>query len=213
MTKNKTNENRLNKWLPEAKGVIHVGANRGQERARYRRNKLDVIWIEPIPKIFSKLQENILKYPKQKAYKRLITDKDNETYEFHIANLRGGASSIYEFSPTLEKIHPDIHYVETISLQSVTLSTFVQQEKINMEDYDALVMDTQGSELLVLKGAKDIINNFKIIRSEAASFELYKGNCIDNELISFLEPYGFKETYRRSHFHKYGEVSDIIFKK
>jgi len=211
MKKNKTNENRLNKWLPEAKGVIHVGANHGQERARYKRNKLDVIWIEPIPKIFAKLQKNILEYPKQKAYQRLITDKDNETYKFNVANIKGGASSIYEISQELEKMHPNIHYIETLSLQSITLSTFVQQEKINMENYDALVMDTQGSELLVLEGARNLINNFKFVRCETSSFPLYKESCLEKEILSFMHSYQFKEIYRRSHISRYGEISDIIF--
>ena len=36
-------------FLRKVSGVIHVGANLGQERAHYARFRLDVVWIEPIP--------------------------------------------------------------------------------------------------------------------------------------------------------------------
>lgn len=213
MKKNKIKENRINRWLPKVKGVIHVGANVGQERHNYNRNNLDVIWIEPIPEVFAKLQEKIKEYPKQKAYKRLITNKDDETYQFHVASNRGGSSSIYDITKEFKKIHPDIRYVDTFSVQSVTLSTFVQQEGIDIKKYDGLVMDTQGSELLVLEGAIPLINNFKFIRCEASSFPLYEGCCLEKEIMSFMNLYQFREIYRHSHSSKYGEVTDIIFER
>ena len=47
------------------KGIIHVGANVGQEADEYQPR--DVVWIEPIPSVFLKLQGNILKYKNQIA--------------------------------------------------------------------------------------------------------------------------------------------------
>ena len=46
-----------NSFLNNVSGVIHVGANSGQERYEYNLYSLDVIWIEPIPKIFNKLKK------------------------------------------------------------------------------------------------------------------------------------------------------------
>ena len=37
------------RFLKEVSGVVHVGANTGQERGIYDKLSLDVIWIEPIP--------------------------------------------------------------------------------------------------------------------------------------------------------------------
>ena len=37
-------------YLKRVTGVIHVGANAGQERELYASFHLDVVWIEPIPR-------------------------------------------------------------------------------------------------------------------------------------------------------------------
>ena len=78
-----------------------------------------------------------------------------------------------------------------------------------------LVMDTQGSELLVLKGAIPILQNFTYIKTEVPDFESYKGCCQLKDLQSFLTQHGFKEFSR----HKFathpngGNYYDIIYKK
>lgn len=48
-----------NRFLREVEGVIHVGANSGQERGIYNRFGLRVIWIEPTPEIFMELRKNL----------------------------------------------------------------------------------------------------------------------------------------------------------
>ena len=37
-------------FLADARGVIHVGANVGQERDLYAAYRLPVVWIEPTPR-------------------------------------------------------------------------------------------------------------------------------------------------------------------
>jgi putative component of toxin-antitoxin plasmid stabilization module len=85
---------RLNDFLKHITGVIHVGANIGQECQTYAQNNLDVLWIEPIPDIFERLTKNIACYPKQKAVNALVTDKDGEEYAFNISSNYGNSSSI-----------------------------------------------------------------------------------------------------------------------
>ena len=82
--------------------------------------------------------------------------------------------------------------------------------------YDGLVMDTQGSELLVLKGASVALSGFKYIKTEAANFEMYKGAAREIDLVSYLKPRGF-HLLRRDVFAKKpdrsGEVSDLLFER
>src|SRR5262249_367879 len=73
-------------FLRKVSGVIHVGANLGQERVLYSRHGLNVIWIEPIPEIFRELSRNVEGFPWQRAYQYLITDRDDAEYTFHISN-------------------------------------------------------------------------------------------------------------------------------
>jgi FkbM family methyltransferase len=78
-------------------GVVHVGANLGQEREVYAALGLDVVWIEPIPEIFAQLKENVQGFPNQLAIEALVTDIDDKEYVFHIANNDGASSSILAF--------------------------------------------------------------------------------------------------------------------
>lgn len=179
-------------FLTRVKGVIHVGASTGQEREVYARRDLNVAWIEPIPDVFARLQANLQHFPKQRAYRYLITDRDDQAYTFHVASNNGESSSIYPFGEGTA-FWPEISFSPQLSLQSVTLSSWVKRENIDLADFDALVMDTQGSELLVLKGAGEVLSRLKYIRSEAADFEIYQGCCRLDELRQFLEQRAFVE--------------------
>jgi FkbM family methyltransferase len=198
----------------KVKGVIHVGANTGQEVRLYDRYGLAVIWIEPIPEVFETLRSNLKSFPRQIPVKGLVTDADNVEYPFHLANNNGASSSILDFN--LHKdIWPDVKYEKTIYLRSSTLPTLLEQNNLDNRNYDMLVMDTQGSELLVLKGAQPILKDFKYIKAEVPDFESYKDCCQLGDLQSFLDQHGFRE-YMRHRFAKHrggGSYYDIIYKK
>lgn len=186
----------INEYLRDAEGVIHVGANVGQEAKRYHRHGLNVYWIEPIPYVFNMLENNIRQYPKQEAHLALVADTNDQEYKLHIANNTGASSSIYDLGDDFHRDHPSIHYTETTTLNSVTLPTILEQTSANLDLYNVLVIDTQGSELLVLQGAKSILDHFKYIRVEATDFQLYKDSCVYNEINAFLQEHGFEELYR-----------------
>lgn len=203
-----------NSFLEEVSGVIHVGANIGQERKVYAKHNLDVLWIEPIPEIFKRLKKNLKKYPRQQGYQYLVTDKDNEKYEFHIANNNGLSSSILNLD-LHEDIWPQISYERSIVIESTTLVSLMDKEEINLLKYDALVMDTQGSELLVLKGAETLLNKFKYIKTEVSDFESYVGCCQVKDIEDFLLKHGFREVSRHNFASRKegGNYYDIVYKK
>ncbi len=201
-------------YLRKVSGVIHVGANIGQQRELYAQYGLRGIWIEPIPEVFAQLQANLKRFPNQQAFQYLVTDKDNEKYSFHIATNEGHSSSILEMN--LHKdIWPEITYEKTITMRSKTLASLLKEEHVNASEYDALVMDTQGSELLVLKGAVPILQNFTYIKTEVPDFESYTGCCQIMDIASFLAHHGYREFSR----HKIaghpdvGSYYDIVYKR
>lgn len=202
------------KFLKNITGVIHVGANTGQEIKLYAQYGLSVVWIEPIPHIFDQLQLNLANVPKQIALQGLVTDLDNVEYQFHLASNNGASSSILELN-LHQDIWPEVAYEKTIKLYSTTLTSLLTTNNINISEYDMLVIDTQGSELLVLKGALPILHNFMYIQAEVPDFEAYKGCCQLKDLQLFLGSEGFKEISR----HKFathrdgGNYYDIIFKR
>jgi FkbM family methyltransferase len=202
------------RYLRFVSGVIHVGANTGQERECYKDFGLRVLWVEPIPRVYEELEANLIAFPKQRAVQALVTDKDNETYEFHIANNNGESSSIFELKEHKD-IWPGVVYEETISLQSKTLTSLLQDENIDPSSFDALVMDTQGSELLVLKGGWPILKNFHYVKTEVADFESYAGCCRLEDLDQFMRTHGFREFSRHAFAHRDGGGTyyDITYKR
>lgn len=183
------------RFLGKVSGIIHIGANTGQEIKLYAKHRLSVVWIEPIPDIFEKLQMNLIGFPRQIAVKGLVTDLDNEEYQFHLASNNGASSSILDLN--LHKdIWPDVSFEKTITLYSKTLPSLLKANLIDPSAYDMLAIDTQGSELLVLKGAEPLLNQFKLIQTEVPDFEAYKGCCQLKDLQLFLNEHGFEEIYR-----------------
>ena len=203
-----------NSFLNNVSGVIHVGANSGQERDEYNLYSLNVIWIEPIPKVFNKLKKNIKRYSKQKAYKYLLTNIDNQDINFKIANNAGQSSSILELNQHKD-IWPKVEYTRSIKLKSSTLKNVIKHEKIDIKRYQALIIDTQGSELLVLKGGSNLLKNFRYIKTEAADFESYKECCLIKDLSKFLDKFGFKEIKKVKFATRKegGSYFDILYKR
>jgi hypothetical protein len=80
-----------NRYLRSCKGVIHVGANTGQEAKSYADHDLQVLWIEPIPEVFDVLLTNIQPYPKQRVLNELIADVDDQIVTLHVANNQGAS--------------------------------------------------------------------------------------------------------------------------
>ncbi len=100
-------------------------------------------------------------------------------------------------------------------MNSVTLTSLFKNESIDATKYQALIMDTQGSEMLVLKGSVPLLENFKYIKTEVADFESYDGCCQLHEMIEFMTEHGFKEHDRTKFSQRAqgGSYYDITFKK
>jgi FkbM family methyltransferase len=186
----------------------------GQEREIYEHYGLRVIWIEPIPEVFDTLLVNIKNHNNQMAFQNLITDQDDAEYTFHVSNNAGASSSILELK--LHKdIWPEVAYEKIIKLRSTTLLSFLRRERINADEYDALIMDTQGSELLVLKGAAPILHAFRFIKTEVPDFESYTDCCQLEDISEFLKQHGFREITR----HKFaqraegGSYYDVVYER
>jgi len=203
-----------NRFLRSARGVIHVGANVGEERELYRGYGLDVLWIEPIPDVFARLRANIAGFPRQHALECLVTDRDDASYEFNVANNDGESSSILALKEHRD-VWPEVRFTRTIALRSSTLATLLTRESVDVARYDALVMDTQGSELLVLRGAEPVLGQFKFIKTEVPDFEAYAGCAKLEDIERFLRHRGYDELARNRFASRPGggHYYDVVYGK
>ena len=201
-------------FLLHVSGLIHVGANSGQERDIYAAHGLSVLWIEAIPDVYDCLTRNISKYTKQRAIRGLVTDQPGQCYTFHIANNEGASSSIFDFALHRD-IWPEVMFTHDIELRSTTIDAILADPVAHYPVYDALVMDTQGSELLVLKGASHTLETINYIKSEAADFESYAGCAAVDELTAYLANCGFRLVAKEvfAEHPKGGKYYELLFKK
>jgi FkbM family methyltransferase len=210
----------LGKWqyprpfLYDVRGVIHIGANVGQESTTYAKHDLHVVWIEPIPQVFEQLCENLKPFPKQRAYQYLLANENGREYTLHISNNGGASSSILPFAKHRE-MWPEITYTGEVRVSSITFGLFVEKEKVRLADYEALVLDTQGSELMILEGAIDFLSHFRFIKVEVANFESYTGCCQLSQMDEFMRKHGFRKRQREviRSIRGIGAYYDVTYEK
>lgn len=182
--------------LNQITGLIHIGANRGQECELYDKFDLDVLWVEAIPEVYLILQDNISAYPKQTALCALVTDVDNEVCNFNVASNGGNSSSLLELAGHKD-IAPEVFYVDRLSLSSITLPSLLSLNNIDSSKYQATILDTHGTELQVLQGMGSLLKQFKYVLTEAADFEVYENCCQVNDISKYLYKFGFLEVDRK----------------
>lgn len=170
-------------------GVLHIGANVGEEAPVYDQLGIkNVQWIEGNPEIFPTLLKNIEPYPGQRAMCYLIGDKHDEPVNFHISNNGSQSSSVLELGTHLQQ-HPEVHYTHDIPLVMKRIDElFGHRLPFEM---DFLNLDTQGNELMVMKGMGDLLRSFKWIYSEVNRDFVYKNCPLVNDIDLFLNGFGF----------------------
>jgi FkbM family methyltransferase len=175
------------------KGVIHVGANFGQEAEDYYNNEVEnVIWIEANPKSMDTLMSHLSKFVKQNpllVLNECVSDKDGEEVTFNISNNEGQSSSFLDLE--YHKIaHQEVYYTEQINLKTKTLNTIFKD--FDFSEYTFLNADIQGAELLMLKGATEILPKLNCLYLEVNEKELYKGCGLISEIDEFVKGFGFE---------------------
>lgn len=169
---------------PLIRGVVHVGAHVANEAAVYEGIK-DVLWVEANPNIFAQLQENVRPHGHRTAL-ALLSDKAEWT-EFNVMSGDGGCSSARKPTKHLE-YYPDITVTRTFPILSTTIDKLLDERG---SDANLLVIDTQGHELDVLRGAVNHIGQFDFVIAEAYPVAMYEGGATSGELCNVMLAGGY----------------------
>ena len=189
------------------RGVIHVGANLGQEFDSYRRAGLEsAVYIEPIPEIFAELEKRVSADPRHHAINALCSDRDGEDVEFHVASNQGQSSSILELGTHAVR-HPEVTYVGALRLRTATLDHIVfETPSLDPRPLNCLVMDVQGAEAKVLAGAKRTLAQCHSVFTEVSEGGLYEGDARWEEIVAMLKAEGFVLRCLDIHFLGWGNA-------
>jgi len=199
-----TFKNLIEKYKIKPIGVFHVGASVGQEcKEYYDVGVKQTIWIEAIPNVFNTLQLNISEYPNAIAYNACISDIDEQIVTFNLAD-NGDSSSLLEFGTHKEE-HPYVNFIGKLNLKTITLDTLINENEINLLNYNILNIDLQGAELLALKGLGEKVILFHAIMLEVNEKELYKGCALVGEIDEYLNKFGFIGVECQINEHGWGD--------
>jgi FkbM family methyltransferase len=193
-----------------------VGANNGSTSIPISMKENSIVYaFEPTPFLINIIKEK-------------ISNKDNYILtEKAVANFNGkavfkiagqfdwGCSSLLNFSGDIKENWPadrtDFKVTEEIEVEVIRLEDFIEQHSIPKIDY--LHVDTQGSDLNVLKGLGKYLHIVKegVVEAASKSNILYDNQNTKEDTINFLEENDFIITHVANNDHLGNEVN-IWFK-
>jgi FkbM family methyltransferase len=178
------------KYQLEITGVLHVGAHIGQEAESYQRNGIhDVTWIEANPVVLPRLRATVEPLG-HRVVPGLVSDTDGQDVDFYLTNNEE-SSSLLPLGTHAQQ-HPDVIVTETIRLTTTTLDTLCAKNEVDR--FNFLSLDVQGAELMVLRGAADVLRQVDFIYSEVNEERLYRGCALVSEIDDFLTGFRRLET-------------------
>lgn len=149
------------------KGIVHIGANTGQEVEDYLELTDNIMLWEPIPELVEELSN---KWPDIPVVEAAAWDEDT-TIPFNITSFVEGSSALTPIEHSVDKvIEVDARRIDSVISENI---------------YNVLVIDTQGSELIVLNGAN--LENFDIIVVETTARLRYIGSALKSEILDKLK--------------------------
>ncbi len=171
--------------------ILDVGANTGQyayyTRKSGYRNK--IISFEPQKKEFALLSEFASK-DKLWSVENYALGDTNGKVEINISS-DSQCSSILEMMPSHLKSLPNSDYIGQEEVTICKIDTIIGNFVNNLEK-TFMKIDTQGFEKNVLAGADESLKHIIGLQVELSLIELYKGEVLYDEMISFIRSKGFR---------------------
>ncbi len=182
--------------------VLHIGAHHGQEAETYRAlGAKRVTWVEANPAVVPVLRQNVEPLG-HSVLTALVTDRTGDTVAFHVTNNEQSSSVLSLGTHRYE--HPEVVVTESLQLRTTTLDDLCEREGVPTPDL--LVMDVQGAEMLVLRGAGRILEGVGCIYAEVNERPVYSGAALLPDFDSYLSERGFDRVSTTLTVHGWGDA-------
>jgi FkbM family methyltransferase len=208
----------LNKYNVHPEGVIHVGAHWAEEHNDYLSCGIKrFVYIEPCKDAFKIMCEKFgADVGIYDAIPNAIRSKSNDDLDFwncacgavekdmpmYVSHQNQGQSnSLLEPLGHLTQ-HPEVIFDDAEAVKVIPLDKL----PIVTEYYPMLVMDVQGYEGEVLKGAIETLKFIDIIYTEVNRGQTYAGNMEIEEMDELLSDFKRVETYWPSPSWTWGDA-------
>jgi len=166
------------------RGILHVGAHRGQEAELYCRRGIDrVLWIEANPD----LEEPLTARVKPLGHRVVMAAVGSHchTGSFYVTSNDGESSSLLPLG-THATLWPNITVAKTIDTPVRTLDSI--HDEHGLTDNNFWVLDVQGGEADVLRGSERSLAIADYVLCEFGE-SLYQGGTTVEELDQLLSDF------------------------
>jgi FkbM family methyltransferase len=188
--------------------IFDVGANIGQTLVEYRRlfPSSKIFAFEPFPDSFLVLKQSFGQDRNTMLLELALSDHSGE--EMLFCNNAAVTNSLLETSKEAERFWGDIVRTKNVVAVKVeTLETFCNIHGIN--HIDILKIDTQGTELCILRGARCLLKlkQIEFLYLEITIVPTYVNQARFDEVFSLL--YSFD--YRLVDIYPHKKNSELLF--
>jgi len=161
------------------RGVIHCGAHNCPETGCYvPLFGENVIWIEANKNSYDEWAKVCAKHHNQKAYNVAVSDYD------------GVGDIIIDGSPDTGSLLNTRGISQRVAIYK--LDTLIEHHGLDINNYNFLNIDTEGSELNVLKGAEKTLEHIDYIFMEVSTAARFSGGPTFAELNQYVIDRGFE---------------------
>jgi FkbM family methyltransferase len=195
----------LTKYNLKPKGVIHCGAHFAEEHDDYVKCGIErFVYIEPCWDAYRVMVQKLIGVEPIKPINNVPYTGVNNLFFANVAcgseegempmyvshQNQGQSNSLLKPELHLSQ-HPEVVFDDAEVVKVVTLDSL----PIEKEKYDMLVMDVQGYEGEVLKGATETLKHINIVYTEVNNGETYIGNTLIGEMDELLSDFTRVEIY------------------
>ena len=89
-----------------------------------------------------------------------------------------------------KRIVSTLHTPETVTVPGLRIDSFFRRGPAVVADYNFMVLDIQGAELMALRGARQTVQAMDAVQAEAGIIEMYEGGALYPDLQSYLAGLG-----------------------
>ena len=180
---------RMEQFGIRPKGVVHVGAHKGDEITTYLKNGMSrTVFIEANPDLAAGLRRRFADQPSVTVIEAAAAEKEGRA-TFNITSMDQSSSLL----PLKEhsRLYPKIKVERSIDVRTARLDDLLNEAGVDLGDLDFIAMDIQGAELMALRGAETLLGQIKALQIEVNYQELYEGCALITDLDAFLSRHGF----------------------
>jgi FkbM family methyltransferase len=173
--------------------VVHVGAHAGEEVDAYRRHGAQrIVLVEANPSSYETLAQNFASDDNVVVVHAAVTDHEGTERLLLHTNASGGTESASLLPmKRLSEIVTTLHTERAVDVPAMTLDSLLDELRVDVGDVGLLVLDVQGAELSVLRGAPRTLRAVPSVLTEVAHIELYEGAAREEDVASLLRDRGF----------------------